>query len=163
MDVVVRHLEPTRVAFVRHVGPYTACGPAWVALSDALRRQGVLVENPLMVGVCYDNPAFVAPAKLRYDACATVGADYAPCPGLAVQVLAGGDFATARHRGPYAAVGAIYAELFRWAAQSARPVRPAPSLEIYLNDVHTTAPEDLLTEVWLPIQAEQAEPGPGPS
>jgi AraC family transcriptional regulator len=70
-----------------------------------------------------------------------------------VQTLAGGAFAVVTHTGPYERLNQTYTELFgRWLPGSGRELRSQPSLEFYLNDPEGTDPEDLLTDIYAPLE-----------
>jgi AraC family transcriptional regulator len=156
MEVRIERLEPLRVAFVRHVGPYNQVGAAWEKLCMRLGREGLLGAGAKFIGVCYDDPEVTAPEKIRYDACITVDEDFIAEGEVGVQTLAGGDYAVVTHAGPYDTVGRTYAQLFgRWLPRSGRELRSQPSLEFYLNDPESTDPEDLLTDIYAPLEPLQ--------
>lgn len=68
--------------------------------------------------------------------------------------VAGGPVATTLHRGPYQEIGAAYHTLTGWISEHGHEIA-GPPREIYLNDPHTVAPEELLTRVEWPITAQQ--------
>ena len=153
MEVKIERMEPLRVAFVRHVGPYNDVGQAWETLCMKLGRKGLIGPDSRFVGVCYDDPEVTAPEKIRYDACVTVGEDFTPEGEVGVQMLAGGEFAVVTHSGPYENLNQTYAALFgQWLPHSGRELRSEPSLEFYLNDPESTDPEDLLTDIYAPLE-----------
>lgn len=153
MEVRIERLEPMRVAFVRHVGPYNQVQAAWDKLCMPLGREGQLGAAARFIGVCYDDPEVTPPEKIRYDACITVDDDVAASGEVGVQTLAGGDYAVVTHAGPYDTVGRTYATLFgQWLPHSGRELRSEPSLEFYLNDPESTDPEDLLTDIYAPLE-----------
>ncbi len=153
MDARIEHLDPLRVAFVRHVGPYHEVGKAWETLCTQLGKEGLLGPDSRFVGVCYDDPEVTAPEKIRYDACVTVDENFEPQGEVGVQTLPGGAFAVVTHTGPYDRLNQTYAELFgRWLPGSGRELRSEPSLEFYLNDPESTEPEDLLTDIYAPLE-----------
>jgi AraC family transcriptional regulator len=153
MEVKIERLEPLRVAFVRHVGPYGEVGQAWETLCMRLGRKGLIGPDSRFVGVCYDDPEITAPEKIRYDACVTVGADFASEGEVGVQTLAGGEFAVVTHSGPYENLNQTYAALYgQWLPHSGRELRSEPSLEFYLNAPENTDPEDLLTDIYAPLE-----------
>ena len=78
MEVKVQRTEPMRVAFVRHVGPYSACSSAWDTLCSWLGKEGLLGGDSTFPGLCHDDPEVTAPEKLRYDACVTVDESFTP-------------------------------------------------------------------------------------
>jgi len=151
VDVVKE--EEIRVAFVRHTGPYAECGNAWSALCKRLGPEGRLGPNTRFIGLSYDDPETTPEDKLRYDACAVVGEDFQPAGEVGIQVLAGGKFARCVHVGPYEELKITYGKLMgQWLPQSGQRYRLEPTREVYLNDPESTRPEELLTEVYLPLE-----------
>lgn len=65
--------------------------------------------------------------------------------------LAGGKMVKTIHKGPYAECGPTYQELFSWMAENGYVV-VGPMREVYLNDPFEVAPEDILTEIYAPIE-----------
>lgn len=153
MKVEVKKVKPMRVAFVRHVGPYNQCGKAWEKLCTWAGPQGLLGPGIQMIGVCHDDPEVTPPDKIRYDACITVDDDFEPEGDIGVQVISGGAYAMTTHEGPYDRLNETYAKLCgQWLPQSGYEMRPGPGFEIYLNDPESTDPEDLLTDIHLPLE-----------
>ncbi|MCP4592847.1 MAG: AraC family transcriptional regulator [bacterium] len=152
MDVRIDKLEPRRVAFMRHVGPYHEVGGTWEKLCAWAGPKGLLGPQTLFLGLCHDDPEVTPPDKIRYDACVAASADFQPEGEIGAQEIAGGDYAVATHRGPYENLGETYAQLCgKWVPQSARELRSAPSFEVYRNTPQDTAPEDLITDVHVPL------------
>lgn len=156
IEVSIRSREPARVAAIRHTGPYDGVGAAWKALFKWGWRH-MLFGKPVTFGLCHDDPDVTPPEQCRYDACLVVK------PGVKLRGPVhelrhpGGTFAVARHLGPYEQMEATYSALF--ARVVSGPVGGTqyrlgdpPSLEVYLNDPRKTAPEDLVTDVWMPVQ-----------
>jgi AraC family transcriptional regulator len=153
MEVRIEHLEPMHVAFVRHVGPYDGVGTAWEKLCMRLGTEGRLGAGAKFIGVCYDDPEVTAPDKIRYDACVTVDDDFKPQGDIGVQTLSGGEYAVTTHVGPYNMLNQTYAKLLgQWLPRSGREVRPEPSIEFYLNAPESTDPEELLTDIYAPLE-----------
>lgn len=153
LNVEIVRLPPRKVAFVRHVGPYDACGAAWEALLPVLGKEGLLGGGAELLGICHDDPEITPPERLRYDACVTIAAKDEPPAGLATQTIPAGEYATATHHGPYSGLGETYAQLLgRWLPRSGRELGTSPCFEIYLNDPEGTDPEDLLTDVFAPLE-----------
>ncbi len=153
VDVKIVHEEEVRVAFVRHTGPYDQCGAAWEKLCGRLGAEGLLGNGPRFIGLSYDDPEVTPAHQIRYDACVEVDASYQPSGEIGVQVLPGGDFAQTTHFGPYENLKTTYAALMgRWLPDSGRRYRLDPTREVYLNDPDGTAPEDLVTDIFLPLE-----------
>jgi AraC family transcriptional regulator len=153
MKVTIQNLPALRVAFVHHVGTYSTCGAAWDTLGMFLGKEGLVGGDSLFIGICHDDPEVTPPDKIRYDACVTVGDRFAPQGEIGVQTIAGGEYAVATHFGSYETLGETYARLMgQWLPRSGRELRPAACFEIYLNDPNSTAPEDLLTDIHVPLE-----------
>jgi AraC family transcriptional regulator len=153
MKVRIEHLQPLRVAFMRHVGPYGEVGATWDKLLPFLGKEGFLGGDVLLLGVCHDDPEVTPPAKIRYDACVSVDAGFVPTGDIGSQVIAGGDYAVTTHFGPYHELGKTYAQLLgQWLPRSGRELRSCPCFEVYLNDPGSTEPEDLLTDIYAPLE-----------
>lgn len=156
MKVTLKTCLPVRVAFVRHVGPYSNCGEAWDRLCAFLGNEGRLGADTQFIGICHDDPDVTPPDKIRYDACVTVEDDFAPRDDIGVQTVAGGEYAVTTHFGSYAKLGETYARLMgQWLPRSGRELRDAPCFDVYLNDPHGTAPEDLITDIHVPLKSRR--------
>jgi AraC family transcriptional regulator len=153
MEVKIKKLKPMRVAFMRHVGPYGKVGKTWEQFHTIMGRGGCLDGNPMMLGICHDDPEVTPPAKIRYDACLTVADDFAPAGDIGVQTVAGGTYAMTTHTGPYNQLAQTYAAfLGQWMPRSGRELRDAPCFEVYINDPQSTPPGELLTGIYAPLK-----------
>lgn len=154
MNIAIEHLPATRVAFVRHTGPYSQCGQAWERLCTWMGKEGWLAGDCRFIGISHDDPEITPFEKIRYDACITVDDSFAPEGDIGVQVIPAGDYARATHTGPYENLKETYGRLMgQWLPRSGRRLRNAPCLEFYLNDPGSTPPAELLTDVHVPLEA----------
>jgi effector-binding domain-containing protein len=64
--------------------------------------------------------------------------------------LPGGTMARILHTGPYEKSAPTYKKLFEWIAANHKKVA-GPTREVYLNDPRDVRPEELLTEIYVPI------------
>lgn len=64
--------------------------------------------------------------------------------------LPGGRMVKVQHRGPYEGCGPTYTRLFAWIEEQGLDVT-GPVREVYLNDPTQVKPEELLTEIYVPI------------
>src|ERR1035437_8618933 len=153
MKVKIESKEPLRVAFMRHVGPYDEVGATWDKLLPRLGKEGLLGGDVLILGICHDDPEVTPPEKIRYDACVTVDESFVPEGEIGVQVIPGGEYAVTTHFGPYQKLGDTYTRLLgQWLPRSGHQQRSTPCFEVYLNDPQSTEPEDLLTDIYAPLQ-----------
>lgn len=155
MEVRIETLEPMRVAFIRHTGPYSGCGKTWEELGAWAGPRGLFMRpGVLMLGLGYDDPETTPPEEIRYDACITVGDDVEGDDRVKIQTLPGGCYATLTHRGSYERLAESYGHLCgTWFESSGKTMRQAPCVEIYRNSAQDTAEEDLITDIYLPIEA----------
>jgi len=153
MEVKMEKVKPRRVAFARHIGPYNQCEAAWGKLCAWAGRKGLLGPGAVMLGISHDDPEVTPPEKLRYDACVTIGNDVKPEGEIGVQVIPGGEYAVVTHLGPYERLIQTYQKIFgEWAPASGRVVKAAPCYEVYRNDPHRTPPDQLLTDIYVPLE-----------
>ncbi len=152
MNVTIKQLDETLVAYVSHQGPYQECGHAWDTLCTALAPEGLLGGDAKMIGVSYDDPEITLPEKIRYEACISVSETFAS-NDVAFKTIAGGKYAVTTHVGPYEKLNETYQEFFgQWLSQSNYESADKPCLEVYLNDPESTEPEDLITDIYLPLE-----------
>ena len=153
MEVQIKKVEPIRVAFMRHTGPYDQCGPVWEKFCAYMGAQGWLGPGAQFLGLCHDDPEVTPPERIRYDACLVVDETFEPVGEIGVQTIAGGEYAVTTHHGPYDRFSETYARLYgQWIPRNGRSALSAPCLEFYLNDPDSTEPEELLTDLYAPLE-----------
>lgn len=155
MNVTIVRFAPRRVAFIRHVGPYGAptLHGTWERLCAWAGPKGLLGPQTVCLGLGHDDPAVTPPDKVRYDACISVPEHIQPEGEVGIQEVGGGDYARAIHTGPYERLAETYAAICgQWGPTSGRDFRTGPSIEIYRKDVRVTPPEQLETEVHVPLE-----------
>lgn len=150
--VVVREVPRVRLAGLEHKGSFMAIGKAFERSHVHLSAQGRVGPASRWMAEYLDDPSAVPEHQLcsRAGLSVAAGADIAP-PLLTFE-LGGGPCAVLRHRGPYATMRAAYQWLYgHWLVNSGHEVGHAPVFEEYLNHPRDTAPEDLLTDICLPL------------
>lgn len=152
-QVTFKTVAPVLVAAVRHVGPYTEMGKAFERLSAWAWPRGLIGPQTRAFGVYYDNPRLVPPEQCRADACISIAADIEPDGEAHKMAIAGGRYATIVHKGPYAGLKAAYDWLYgTWLPQSGEEPADRPAFEECLNNPRNTPPDELLTEIFLPVR-----------
>jgi AraC family transcriptional regulator len=153
LTVSIQPVPAMRVAFMRHVGPYDRVGETWSKLFALAGPRGLLGPHIRIVGVVHDDPEVTPPERVRYDAGLIIHQDFKPAGEIGVQEIGGGEYAVAGHRGPYGGLGETYTKLCgQWLPAAGREPRSAPALEIYCNSPRDTPPEDLFTEIYIPLE-----------
>jgi len=155
MNIEVTTLEPRRVAYMRHVGPYNGAHQLWQDFKRRLKKDGLPRKDSLFLGVPMDNPKTTPPEKLRYDVCVTVDEKCVPTRPVRVRTLAGGDYVVARNC-PIGAIARGYEKLFRsWLPKSGRKVRKAPSFLAAVNGPDAMPPAFGLTDIYVPLEVSE--------
>ena len=134
MDIELRTLPDTTLAYMRHVGAYgsPAISQMWQRFSAWGAQHGLLQAGRLLVGVSQDSPDITAPDKCRYDAGVQVDAGFRPDGEIGVQTLAGGRYACARFVGTAMDIHAAWHDVFgRWLPGSGYQPDDRPCLELY--------------------------------
>lgn len=153
MEVRIETVEPMRVAFIRHIGPYMECKTAWDKLCAWAGPKGIFSTNPKVIGICHDDPQVTPPEKIRYDACFTVNDEIEAEGEVGIQVVGDGKYAVCSHKGPYENLESTYAEIMgKWLPQSGQELGEHLNFELYLNSPDETPPEELLTELYIPLK-----------
>lgn len=151
IPVEIRYVPTLRVACMRHQGGYAHVHEVWSKLRAFVERRALPDE---LYGVCPDDPEVTEEAKLRFDACVVVPADFelsrreAENQEVALATIPEGTYAIGVHRGPFHALSETYLEVIgKWLPTSGREPTADAVVEHYLDDPRITAPADLRTEV----------------
>jgi AraC family transcriptional regulator len=151
-DVRLERFGPQRVAFLRHIGTYDQAAATWQKLMSWAVPRGLLGPSFLMLGIVHDAPEVTPEAKLRYDASLAVPDTVQPEGEIGVQEVAASEYAVLTHMGPYTTLPETYDRLFGdWLPLSSREPASLPAFERYWNSPYDTAPEDLRTDIYLPL------------
>ncbi len=150
----IRTIDPMPVLFVRRTGPYhQAAGEAFGVLCQFAGPRGLLGPAARVIGISHDDPHVTDDSRLRYDACVTIARDVRPEGEVGQKTIAGGRYAVFLHVGPYEGFQKTYDQIFKaWLPGSGEKLREEPCFEMYLNSPDQVKPEELRTEIWLPLQ-----------
>jgi AraC family transcriptional regulator len=153
MDVTIENMPELRVATVHHVGPYPRISEAFQRLG-AIAGPGGLLRFPetAMLAIYHDDPETTPVEQLQSDAGVTVPSGVPLPEGLAELRLPGGRYAKMTHVGPYTELGDAWARLMgEWLPKSGHRVGGGSSYEVYRNTPENAAPNELRTDLYLPI------------
>lgn len=153
-EVTVEFVPQVHLAGVEHRGSYMNIGKAFEAAFGQLSAQDLMRADTRWMAVYRDDPASVPERQL--SACAGLSLP-ANCAGAAPPLqnfkLGGCHCAVLTHQGPYATMAAAYQWLYgQWLPASGLEPLHQPVFEEYLNNPRDTAPPDLLSRIFLPVQ-----------
>ena len=152
--VTIETLPPMRAAGVLHVGPPIHIGRAFQTLGGIMSARNLFPYARGMFAIYHDAPGAKPDAELRAHAAVIIANDFpADVEGLEYFDLVGGKHAVMQHKGPYATLGAAFEWLYgKWLPQSGQEPRDAPPVELYVNDPRETPPDQLRTDIRLPLK-----------
>ena len=153
MYEVATDIAPNRrLAALLHKGPYTEVGHCFERLVTMATSLDLWPQVQGMAGVHYDDPNIVESADLRCHAGLIIAGETEIPDGLEEIKLAAGNHAVLHYKGPYTAIKVAYDYLFgQWLPGSGHEPADAPCYELYLNSPTDTAPDDLKTDIYLPL------------
>jgi len=134
-EVEIRTIPETRVAYMRHVGPYGSpgIGEMWQRFESWCAAQGLAGRR--MYGIAQDNPNITPADRIRYDACIEVDATFQPSGELGAQTIRGGRYACVPFTGTAAEIRAAWMKfLGKTLPDSGHTPDLSPALEIYEPD-----------------------------
>jgi AraC family transcriptional regulator len=151
--VEITQQPPRRVAAVAHAGPYPEIGSAFAKLSAIISARGLWPAVRGGVAIYYDDPAAVEPNALRSHAGFVLDAAADMPAGLDEVRLGAGQAAVLHFKGPYSGLQTAYDYLYGiWLPGSGREAADAPPYEVYLNDPSEAPPDELLTDIVVPLK-----------
>lgn len=126
---------------------------AWNELGDFILENRLLGWRPDVFSIYYDDPDVIDPLFCRSDVCVAIRKKVVLSGRIAQKTIHGGRYVVFRYRGPYEFLNQLYNHIYKeWVLTSNFRLSNMPSFEKYLNFSHQTKPENLLTEIYLPIE-----------
>ncbi len=126
---------------------------AFGKLMGYLGKQNLMEQMRHCVAI-YPDPVEIG-KEARFDAGAIFVDGVAPAAtdGLAYQTLPGGRWAVFRHVGPYDTLWQTWQATYRdWLPTSGEELRDAIPFEDYVDDASQIAPDELRTDIFIPIK-----------
>ncbi len=151
----VREQQPKQVIYVRLTGAYMALAycEAWKKLYAYVSEEKIDARYMEYICIYHDDPKVTEPKNLRTDVCFTVPSPTQPRGEVGVKEIPGGKYLIFRYKGPYANLGAVYDTIYgHWIPQGGYTVSNSRGYESYLNSPESTPPEELLTEICIPVE-----------
>jgi AraC family transcriptional regulator len=142
-----------RMIVLPHKGPYQEISRAFQKLSAKISARGLWPRTGGMVAVFHDDVSTAPAANLSSHAGFFLTEGTVLPDDLPEMRLPGGPVAVLHYKGPYAGLMAGYRQLYgQWLPASGHEAADAPPYEVYLNSPMEVAPDDLLTDICLPLK-----------
>lgn len=156
--VEIRTIEDEKVYYVRKYGSYYfSPSKAHLELKEFIVKHNLDLpdtnENVKVYGIAHNNPCITPNDSCKFDACIT-GSKEVPLEGnVNIQTIQGGKYAIFLHKGSCENIGSLYYAIYnQWLPSSNYNLRNTPSFQVYLNSPEQVTTEELLTEVYFPIE-----------
>lgn len=127
----------------------------WTQLTHFQKKHQQEASKNYFVSISCDNP-FVTPIdQRRFYIGVTADKDVKSEGKLTIQEISGGMYAVFRHRGSYAELPDLYRLIYEeWLPQSKYVQKYPLTFESYLNTPNELAIDDLITEIYIPIEKQ---------
>ena len=116
---------------------------------NATIAQDISPLSPLL-GIYYNNPQTTKPENLKWEIGFQVADTVKVESPLVLKKWEHTSVAKATHVGPYEKSAIIYPQIFKWISQH-QLIPKGPVMERFLDDPDKVKPEELKTEIWIPL------------
>jgi AraC family transcriptional regulator len=153
MKVKIMNFPETKVAVIKHRGSPETKHES-IKKMVAWRIESKLpLDKHQVYGVHYDDPSTTPPEKYRMDLCISVESNVAEnIYGVINKSIPSGKCAVARHIGSRENVVAATYLYREWLPKSGEKLRDFPVFFHYVNVGPNVSEEEMITDVYLPIQ-----------
>ncbi|MDX1933442.1 MAG: GyrI-like domain-containing protein [Capsulimonadales bacterium] len=150
MKINIQEFPTRKAVCLAHHGAYFMIGQTFERLMSLIGTKGIPMNQT--VALYYDDPENTPVEELRSDAGVFVADDFTSTdPDVRVVMIEGGSYAVATHMGPYDGLGHAWAEFTRGVTGTGYSFRNAPSFEVYVNDCREVPPEQVRTDLYVPV------------
>jgi len=135
-------------------GDYHTCDyeKAWKTLNEFATAEKIDMGQVEYLTIYYDDPDVTESDKQRADVCMVPNKECVPTGELRLKQIPGGRYAIYLYKGTYQKLGMVYDTIYgKYIPEGGYQLDARPMFERYLNDPEETRPEDLLTEIYVPI------------
>jgi AraC family transcriptional regulator len=132
MKVTIVDRQPTKVAYLRYVGPVgKPVSDFWITKVDPWMQTNGLYGRA-RYGISHDDPGITSPDKVRYDAAVDVPENFVGAGEHQMTVIPGGKYAVGKFKGTDMQIGEAWNWLLRdWLPGSGMQLDSRPFLEHY--------------------------------
>lgn len=131
-------------------GPATYDG--WAELEAYAATHKLIGWNPDFFTLYYDDPDEVGHEACQSDLCIATRKSPPETNRIKLTTIEGGLFVAFRYKGSYEHLPLLYETIYRdWVIPNNYRLRNRPLMEKYLNYSAGIKPENLITEIYLPV------------
>lgn len=156
VSVEVKEITSKKLIYIRLSGDYKGLdfASAWERLFKFAQEENLIFDNCIeYLCVYHDDPKVTESDKLRTDICLALSKSAKAKGEVGVKEIPGGKYAIFRYKGPYSNLSAVYDTVYgRLVQDNGFKVVNSPVFEKYVNNPSDTAPENLMTEIYIPVE-----------
>ena len=151
----IKELPVRNVIYIRLFGDYKLndyCG-TWMRLQQFVQEEKLPMGEVMPYCIFHDDPKVTPIEKLRTDVCMVMPAAATPKGNIGFKQLPAGRYAIFLYKGSYEHLQSVYDTIYgKYIPEMECTFRDEASAERYLNNPADTAPDELLTEIYIPIE-----------
>ncbi|MBY0444316.1 MAG: AraC family transcriptional regulator [Burkholderiales bacterium] len=151
--IEIKNIPAIPLLSVAHTSSYMGINQAFDLIASNANARQLFNADTRWIGIFLDDPCFVAEEKLRSKACISVPLGSAQSTPFMSEEISRGKYAVLSYKGPYSDMKAVYQWLYgEWLSASGEELADTPVFEEYRNNPRDTAPNELLTDIYLPLR-----------
>ena len=151
----IKELPVRNMIYIRLFGDYKLndyCG-TWMRLQQFVQEEKLPMGEVMPYCIFHDHPKVTPIEKLRTDVCMVMPAAVTPKGNIGFKQLPAGRYAIFLYKGSYEHLQSVYDTIYgKYIPEMECTFRDEASAERYLNHPADTAPDELLTEIYIPIE-----------
>ena len=151
----IKELPVRNMIYIRLFGDYKLndyCG-TWMRLQQFVQEEKLPMGEVMPYCFFHDDPKVTPIEKLRTDVCMVMPAAVTPKGNIGFKQLPAGRYAIFLYKGSYEHLQSVYDTIYgKYIPEMECTFRDEASAERYLNHPADTAPDELLTEIYIPIE-----------
>lgn len=155
MDITIRDIEPKRLGALKHDVSSTNFGETWHKFFPAVGAQDAIRPGAQFMAVFRPSGSTSpeqAPPMESYAATMTLEEGQTVAAPLVEMQSPSGKYAHWVYKGSYEGLGDAWPRFVNGVAELGHSIDRRDWFEIYLDDPSTTAPEELRTALYLPVE-----------
>lgn len=156
VDPEIKEIKPKEVMTVRVINPFehkNAFIHAWKKLIRFMDVSGIPDATHEYLSLSRDISTITPPNQCRTYVCVTSNPEIKPKGEFGKQTISGGLYAVFSYKGAYEKLESLYCSIYRnWIPNSEYELRDVAFFEKYLNTPDIVSPNELLTEVYIPVK-----------
>lgn len=155
MDITEVDIPTIKVVGIKKTGSYKDIAKMISRVFSYVLKKGVQPSGP-PVYLCHETSEeaakkAMAEEKALLEVALPVSEDVEVSDDFRLYEIPGGRMAKIIHKGPYHEVGSTYHRLFDWVNRNRKSITGLLR-EYYISDPNETPPEEIITEIYAPIE-----------